>query len=592
MRQYAMATAVVPTHLTPSCADDNASDVAPAKASLTFGIACARSMLATLEASLPALDDAQDGHGWAKGGGQATLCRGGDQKRADARERAEENAALAVWHACKALAQQLPRVCFLAMCSPASAKELDMLGLATSAAGTSEPGNERGVSANDALVLPDEAKELCERLQAVAGRALQAWARLLSRRCIRTAAVPSSAAATAATVTAQITEVTKEPPRIHWRAVPLESGAASSGAAIALPQRPTDLTVGRVWLLLKELRLASAVPLHPTALAVFAQEAKVAIAEEFSSRAVKKVAAACEAASEIPDSLMQLLFDLRYLEHALGASQQPLPSSSFSATATFVASATGTSEPSLASLRADLAKLAKRIDPIAHTLAEKPLGHAVNASLSTLATLLHPLASVNEQPLAKTHAQISSGDGNGGIFRLPPSCARFSPLPIQTPSLHAKRVPLQSAANESGADTVSARQRTISGAGYNSSGAAVSATAAAAAAAAASYLNADIDTRAFASGVLSKVGGVLSNAGARVSGAEATQRARERVTGVTEKVSVFAGAALGGRVLGGLGAQLGLGRTQQPLSDAAPRPVKTGTALNEEEKDTARHPTH
>ena len=173
------------------------------------------------------------------------------------------------------------------------------------------------------------------------------------------------------------------------------------------------------------------------------------------------------------------------------------------------------------------------------------MGHAVNASLSMLATLLHPLASVNEQPLAKTHAQISSGDGNGGIFRLPPSCARFSPLPIQTPSLHAKRVPLQSAANESGADTVSARQRTISGAGYNSSGAAVSATAAAAAAAAASYLNADIDTRAFASGVLRR-SGVLSNAGARVSGAEATQRARERVTGVTEKVSVFAGAALGG----------------------------------------------
>ena len=401
------------------------------------------------------------------------------------------------------------------------------------------------------------------------------------------------AAATAATVTAQITEVAKEPPRTHWRAVPLESGAASSGATIALPQRPTDLTVGRVWLLLKELRLASAVPLHPTALAVFAQEAKVAIAEDFSNRVVKKVAAACEAASEIPDSLMQLLFDLRYLEHALGASQQPLPSSTFSATATLVASVTGTSEPSLASLQADLAKLAKRIDPIAQTLADKPLGHAVNASLSTLAALLHPLASVNEQPLPKTHAQISSSDGNGGIFRLPPSCARFSPLPIQTPSLHAKRIPLQSAANESGADTVSARQRTISGAGYNSigsSGAAVSATAAAAAAAAASYLNADIDTRAFASGVLSKVGGVFSTAGARVSGAEATQRARERVTGVTEKVSVFAGAALGGRVLGGLGAQLGLGRTQQPLSDAAPRPVKTGAALNEEEKDPRTTP--
>ena len=85
------------------------------------------------------------------------------------------------------------------------------------------------------------------------------------------------------------------------------------------------------------------------------------------------------------------------------------------------------------------------MDPIAHTLTEKPLARAVTASVDALVTLLSPLATppagtlgkpVRAAPLAGA-AEAAGGPagGEGGMLRLPPPCARFSLLPVQTPQL-------------------------------------------------------------------------------------------------------------------------------------------------------------
>ena len=276
------------------------------------------------------------------------------------------------------------------------------------------------------------------RLDQLASTSLRLWARGLSRRCVRSLTTTNIDLPTATTTQAS----RSEPTRIHWHSVPLDKGGGGEG--IPLPQRPSDLTVRRVWSILREVRASGAAPLHTFALSILAQEARQALALEITPTVEQTTRSIDATATALPDSATQLLFDLRYLNAALAAAAE--------APNTTTTTTTSDGTTSLDQLEAELSRLSKRVDPISHTLADKPLGRAVRSSVESLSTLLNPLsvtssstpatsatAAATSAPPPPQPQQAGSGDG-GGMLRLPPPCARFSLLPVQTPPLHSKRL--------------------------------------------------------------------------------------------------------------------------------------------------------
>ena len=519
---------------TAATAQARADADAASRAALRFGVSCVRpwvdalaaslddlEALEALEARAPSSEGGAPSSSSSSSSGAALLAAFGVAAGHSSRTR-EEGRCVAVWHACLSLAQHVPRVCLLAATAPSS--------LPTS---PDAPAGPLALHAPPAAVEANEIAQMCAALEALAQRAISRWARALSGRCLlalpRPAAPPPPCAAAAAAATATAPAAAPaaapaeacapsipapsaalpcQPGRIDWHAAPLGTSlapssvaatpAASSAAAAAaaprptipLPHRPSDLLVRRVTWLLTGLHEAAAVALHPAALATLAQEARRAFAHEMQPVVA---AALATSAAALPDSAMQLMFDLRYLDAALSAVHAPAAGG---------AARPGDDEaggPTLRSLERSLVKLSEQIDLVAHRVADKPLQRAVQASLTSLGTLASPIRGA---PLAPPTAMASMADAaERGIFRLPaPPCPRFSYLPVKTPPLHATP---------------------HAGGG---------ATATAGHASAALPRGADADGQANASavsGMLARVGGVLSSATRRT--------------------------ALGERMLGGLG---------------------------------------
>jgi len=252
----------------------------------------------------------------------------------------------------------------------------------------------------------------------------------------------AAAAAAAAVPSAECT-------RLGWQAVPLEGAGGGGGATIPLPQRPSDAVVCMVWEVVRAVRTAGAAPLHPGALTALARAARAACAAALGGAVARAEESTDAAARALSDSVTQLRFDVRYLDAALDLGNTPPapPSASPPAPAS--------NEPpvaSLADLDDALSRLSKRVDPISHTLSQKPLAHAVRASVDSLTTALAPLTTPTAQPPPATTpptttttaaaAQPSSAASAAEhpVLRLAPPCARFSLLPVQTPPLHAKRM--------------------------------------------------------------------------------------------------------------------------------------------------------
>ena len=477
------------------------SGISP-RPSLAFATTFLRPIVAMLEAALP-----------VTGGNHAS--RDGELS-----DRVGEATALAAWLACKALTHQLARACSLAFGV-----------LSASALAVAKDSNKRGDGGIYACPFPHDAEELRRALEAAASQALRGWASSLSLRSIRHLVTTSNP------TVASSSSFSTDPTRVHWHAVPMDTGASSApgcstpNAKIPLPYRPSDQTVRHIWRLLRELRLASAAPLHASALSVLADEANRALVGELSDavgRATRYVG--LHQSGVIPDHVTQLLFDVRYLERTLGTAirehrgQADLDGHSFT------------------SLQASLTTLSKKVDPICQLLVERPLHNAVDTSVATLGTLFHPVAAA--PPRSGVHHLASSDiacaavgsravraatQGGGGI-RLPVACARFSSLPVQTSALQLANLPTEASSTDG---VTAARESAFA---ERAGGAA------------------DVgDGRSFASGMLSKVGGAFSSA--RVTG---TNGVTGRMTvALAGKLDGLSSTGIGDRVLGGLGLRAG-----------------------------------
>jgi hypothetical protein len=222
--------------------------------------------------------------------------------------------------------------------------------------------------------------------------------------------------------------------------MPLDGGASGGGATIPMPQRPSDLCIGAVQKLVAEVYSAGIAPLYPRALAALAMAARSSFARALAPLADAETSRE-EMPSALPETALQLLFDLKYLdavlpEQAAGATGGAQPT-------------TRTGAASFATLITSLAQLSRQTDPIAHTLIDKPLTLAVAQSVASLGTLTAPLVACRARDAREPHvaagvrpaatpAVAATDGGDRCIFKLPAPSARFSHLPIQTPPLRSK----------------------------------------------------------------------------------------------------------------------------------------------------------
>ena len=370
---------------------------------------------------------------------------------------ADEVICFTVWLGCLALKSQLPSVfaCLGAEPSPSATTA------STSAANTVTSMSTTSV-ATAASLLP-QSRELALILPALGdtGRvALNKWAHAIAARWVASlpmtpAPLASASAFTVGAVALSVHDgvriggastMSGVGSRQHWQAMPLDS-TCGAGATIPLPQRSSDACVLRIGALLSASCYAAAAVAQPIALATVASHARAAFA------AVLEPLVAAEAArvlqpdasqrngdarplTELPESAIQLLFDLSFLEAVLPAGEESACGSTLEA-----------QPPTLVSLVDHMASVSHRIDPIAHTLVDKSLSRAVGRSVSALATMLLPLGN------AATPIAASSGAGSltkmghpeataepQALMKLPAACARYRYLPVQTPTLRSKQL--------------------------------------------------------------------------------------------------------------------------------------------------------
>ena len=396
-RQYSLAAAATKPAPRPAAANaaHAAADAAAAaadaaeaqRAAQTFGLGCVAPLVGLLE-------DAVAPHLTAPHLAHSTHTQPLAEPQAAAGAAPDGGTAvlLAAWVACISLSQQLLRTAVLASGS-------------------------RSTLANDVAAAR-------RALGAIGASALDAWARSLAAACSTEAASPPVDEGSPSPGEAGATSE-----RLGWRAVAL---AGATVAPLPLPQRPSDTCAARVWSLLRALRSSAAAPLHPAMLRAVASHAQSAIA------LAMEAPVACACAGNSADRLMQLALDLGFLEAALGSAA---PAGS---------PAAAPAAPSLASRRQAVSAKLRSLDPIAHAVAERPLAAAAAAAAASLGTLLAPLSAAAEPPPAagRLHASAppaaaaAAAPSAPSLLELPPPCARFAYLPVQTPPLHGRAAAL------------------------------------------------------------------------------------------------------------------------------------------------------
>ena len=388
-----------------------------------------------------------------RGSGQKAVRRSGQVERFVC---ADEVMCFAVWLGCLAMNSQLPSVLACLGAEPSHA---------ATTASTSVDNAVTSMSATSAAAaasLLPQSRELALILPALGdtGRvALNKWAHAIATRWVASLPVTPAPLASASAFTVGAVALSVHDgvqirgasimsgvgSRQHWQAMPLDS-TSGAGATIPLPQRSSDACVLRIGALLSASCYAAAAVAQPIALATVASHARAAFA------AVLEPLVAAEAGrvfqpdesqrmgdarplTELPESAIQLLFDLSFLETVLPAGEESACGSTLDA-----------QYPTLVSLVGQMASVSHRIDPIAHTLVDKSLSRAVGRSVSALATMLLPLGN------AATPIATSSGAGSltkmghpeamaepQALMKLPAACARYRYLPVQTPTLRSKQ---------------------------------------------------------------------------------------------------------------------------------------------------------
>lgn len=90
----------------------------------------------------------------------------------------------------------------------------------------------------------------------------------------------------------------------------------------------------------------------------------------------------------------------------------------------------------------ELKRKSQHADPVNFTLSEKPLRQAAAVAAKSMSTLFAPLggvaASAQQPKTATSAATLPVGTRPASLLQLPPPCARFLYLPVQTTALQSR----------------------------------------------------------------------------------------------------------------------------------------------------------